>query len=77
MYKGNMPRFMRRFMKRLVIEDVLAGRKVIIGSSMTDPGGIRRATDRHGRPDPRLKDIEWRIIRPTNSSNRGEHADTE
>lgn len=46
------------------VADVLAGRKVIVTRSLTDPGGIRRATDRFGRPDARLDAIRFRILDP-------------
>lgn len=64
LYKGPTPRWERRFRRHLAIADVLAGRKLIVQRSGIDPGGIRRALDRHGRPDPRLDAIRWRLIDP-------------
>lgn len=64
-YKGNIPSWVRKFRQQMAVQDVLAGRKVIITKSLTDPGGIRRATDRFGRPDKRLDLIRFRILDPT------------
>lgn len=63
-YKGNIPSWIRKFRQYMSINDVLAGRKVIVTRSLTDPGGIRRATDRFGRPDKRLDQIRFRILDP-------------
>ena len=64
MYRGNLPKWLRKFRQMMSIQEVINGNKVIVTRSMTDPGGIRRSTDRFGRPDKRLDAIRFRILDP-------------
>lgn len=63
-YKGNIPSWIRKFRQAMSIQAVIQGDKVIVTRSLTDPGGIRRSTDRFGRPDKRLDLIRFRILDP-------------
>lgn len=64
------PRFIRRFRQLMSIQEVINGNKVLVTRSLTDPGGIRRSTDRFGRPDKRLDQIRFRILDPADLIRR-------